>query len=184
MNKYLTRICKAILADRFNNENYRSKKTWNGRYIQTMPLFCSYGTIGFTATIFDYNEQIEVEYDWEMEKLTIDGRPWKDEINLRYLEDNDINCESEDPVWDEFPRSVELECYTDAGEDMIIDLEIPDKEHLQEYIDNFDINYNVQIWWPNGKPGRGVPFSNMKEHYEDYEDYLKWLKKVCNKMPF
>ena len=67
---------------------------------------------------------------------------------------------------------------------MFIDLEKPTKEKLQEYIDNFDINENVSIWWPDGQHGRGVPFNNMKEHYEDYEDYLKFLQKVCNKMPF
>ncbi len=67
---------------------------------------------------------------------------------------------------------------------MFIDLEEPTKEKLQEYIDNFDINENVSMWWQNGEPGRGVPFDNMKEHYEDYEAYLKRLQGICDKMPF
>ncbi len=37
---------------------------------------------------------------------------------------------------------------------------------------------------PDGEPGRGVPFNNMKEQYEDYEAYLKWLQGICDKMPF
>jgi hypothetical protein len=109
-----------------------------------------------------------------MKELTIDEEDWKEFINLNYLESNDIySCGSD-----------EFETYTDAGEDMIITLEEPTKECLQQYIDDFDINYNVSIWWPNGEPGRGVPFDNMKEQYEDYESYLKRLQKVCNKMPF
>ena len=173
MEKYLKRLCKAILAGRFNYENYLNKGYWNGVEIQTMPLFCSYGIIGFTATICA-ETKYEIEYDWEMKELTIDDEPWKEFINLNYLERNDIySCGDE-----------EFETYTDAGEDMIINLEEPTKKQLQKYIDEFDINYNVSIWWPNGEKGKGVPFDNMKEQYEDYEAYLKRLQKVCNKMPF
>ena len=103
---------------------------------------------------------------------------------MLYLADNDINAASDEPAWTSLPRSVELECYTDAGEDMIIDLEDPSKEKLQEYINDFDINEEVSKWWENGMPGEGVPFSNMKEHYEDYEGYLEWLQEVCDKMPY
>ena len=44
--------------------------------------------------------------------------------NLSILEDNNINLTSE-KIWDDEPFSVELETYTDAGEDMIINLEEP-----------------------------------------------------------
>ena len=40
------------------------------------PLHCSYGQIGYTVH-FPYTNIPEVEYDWEMGKLTIDGEKWK-----------------------------------------------------------------------------------------------------------
>lgn len=175
MEKYLKRLCRAILARRFNDENCRQRKSWYGKDIQTEPLFCSYGTIGFTVSVYDcYEHFCTVEWDGELHKLTIDDEPWKDYINILYLEDFDITCNDGN----------DLECYTDAGEDMIINLEKVRKKDLQEYIDEFDINYNVSIWWQNGQPGKSVPFDNIKEHYEDYEAYLKRLQKVCNKLPF
>lgn len=67
---------------------------------------------------------------------------------------------------------------------MLIPLDKVLKKNLQEYINDFNINEEVLLWWPNGKKGRGVPFDNVKEHYEDYEAYLKNLQKVCDKMPF
>ena len=186
MDKYLKRLCNAIIAGRFNDENYRQRKSWYGKEILTEPLFCSYGTIGFTASVYDEkgNNVCVVSWDGELHELTIDDINYKDFINILYLENEDIIKQGDGPVWDDEPRSVEFECYTDGGEDMLIDLKVPDKEHLQEYINDFDINYNVSIWWENGEPGNGVPFSNMKEHYEDYEDYLKWLQEICDKMPY
>ena len=186
MEKYLKRLCEAILKDRFNDENYRQRRSWYGKDIMTGPLFCSYGKIGFTVSVYDLigKHFCDIQYDVELGKLTIDDEPWKDYINILFLEDFDINKQNHEPVWSNAPRSVEFECYTDGGEDMLIDLEEPTKEKLQEYIDNFDINENVSMWWQDGRPGKGVPFANVKEHYEDYETYLKWLQKICNKMPF
>ena len=82
------------------------------------------------------------------------------------------------PCWSEKPHSVELEGYTDAGGDMIINLEDISNEALQEYIDDFDIDYNVSIWWPDGRPGRGVPFDSQAEQVEDYEQWLARLKDI------
>ena len=92
MEKYLIRLCKAILEDRFNDENYRRRNSWYGREIETQPLFCSYGTIGFTALVYDLNGShfCDVEWDGDLGKLTIDEEPWKDYINELYLEDYDI----------------------------------------------------------------------------------------------
>lgn len=175
MEKYLIRLCKAILEDRFNEENYRQRRSWYGKDIMTEPLFCSYGKIGFTIAVYEnYDHFCTVQWDGDLKELSIDDEPWKDYINELYLEDFDI----------ESCGDGELECYTDAGEDMIITLDMVRKKNLKEYIDNFDINAEVLLWWENGQPGRGVPFNNVKEHYEDYENYLKRLKKICNKMPF
>jgi 6-pyruvoyl-tetrahydropterin synthase len=82
------------------------------------------------------------------------------------------------PCWSDKPYSVELEGSTDAGEDMIISLGDISNEELQEYVENFDIDYNVAMWWPDGKPGRGVPFDNQAEHVEDYEQWLAQIKDV------
>lgn len=181
--QYLNTICKNIRNGKFDYRKYQSGKSYYGRNIQTSPFFCSYGTIGFTLTI---ENSTEIQYDWEMKELTIDDKPYKFAINLEYLEDNDINLSSEN-VWDDEPNSVELETYTDAGEDMLIDLTEPTKEKLQKYIDDFDVNEEVMMWWENGADyahSKGVPFDNVKEHYEDYEDYLKWLQRVCDRMPY
>lgn len=183
MEKYLKRLCKAILSGRFNEEKYRQRKNYYGIEIQTKPLFASYGTIGFSVQVYA-EEQYNIQYDWELKDLTINEMHYKHVINLLYLEDNDISKTNESPVWKNHPDSVELECYTDAGEDMIINLEEPTKEKLQEYIDDFDINDEVLMWWQNGEKGNGVPFDNIKDHYQDYEDYLKWLQKICDKMPY
>jgi len=174
-DKYLMRLCKNILAGKFNEMNYRCGKSYFGTEIATMPMFASYGTIGFSVTVYgEYGEMCIVDYDWEMKQLTIDGQDWKEWLNESLFEDNDIICNG----------GGEYECYTDAGEDMIINLDVCDKEHLQEYIDGFDINEKVALWWPNGEKGDGVPFDNMKEQYEDYEAYLERLQEVCDGMPF
>ena len=178
MDKYLKRLCNAILAGRFNDENYRQRKSWNGKDIMTEPLFCSYGTIGFTVSVYDcYSHFCTVEWDGDLHKLTIDGENWKDYINILYLEDNGITSCGEE----------EFETYTDAGEDMIITLEKIRKENLQEYVNNFDINEEVILWWCDGEKTaheKGVPHNNIRDHYNEYEAYLRKLQKVCNKMPF
>ena len=106
--------------------------------------------------------------------------------NIDYLEENDISFLG-DCGWDNQPYQAELETYTDAGEDMIISLEVLDKEHLQEYIDNFDINEQVMNWWRDGEDEareRGVPHETIVDHIKDYEDYLEGLQCVCDGMPF
>lgn len=185
--QFYNTICKNIINGKFDDKKYRQTKSYHGREISTMPLFCSYGIIGFTITVNEGGRQSEIEYDRDMNQLTIDGKHYKDVINLEYLEQNDINLCSDDPVWECEPRSVELETYTDAGEDMIIDLEKPTKIELKKYIEGFDINEEVMMWWENGEHAaneKGVPFDNIREHYEDYESFLKTLQRICNNMPY
>lgn len=105
--------------------------------------------------------------------------------NIAYLEDNDIMYNG--LAWDDAPFSGELETYTEAGEDMIINLREVSKQGLKEYIDGFDINENVMNWWRNGEDAaraNGVPFTNIKDHYQDYEDWIENLKSICEKMPY
>lgn len=106
--------------------------------------------------------------------------------NIDYLEENDISFLG-DCGWDNLLYQAELETYTDSGEDMIIHLEVVDKEHLQDYIDDFDINENVMMWWRDGEDAaheHGVPFTDIRDHYKDYEDYLERLQGICDGMPF
>ena len=176
MDKYLKRLCKAILADRFNEKRYRTRKSYYGREIMTIPIFASYGTIGFEVLVCDEGHlRHTVSYDWETGELDIDETPWRDWFCIGYLDERGI--------W-KMDGDDEFHCYTPAGEEMFINLEKIRKEYLQEYIDNFDIDEQVSMWWTNGQKGRGVPFDNLKEHYEDYEEFLKRLQKVCDCMPY
>ena len=105
--------------------------------------------------------------------------------NKKYLlEDCNNIFYNGDCDWEDKPFSAELESYTSAGGDMIISLEELSKACLQEYIDDFNINYEVVSWWQNGKKGNGVPFDNIKQHYDDVEDWLNWLQGICDKMPY
>lgn len=188
MEKYLKRLCKAILSGKFNDEKYRQKKSWHGTDIMTEPLFCSYGLIGFEVLVFDgNNHSYTIKWDGDLHELTIDDEPWRTFINLNYLESNDIFKINESPIWPDYPQSVELETYTNGGEGILIDLEKVTKENLQSYINEFDINEKVMMWWRDGKETakeNGVPFDNILDHYKDYELFLKNLQEICNKMPF
>ena len=106
--------------------------------------------------------------------------------NLAYLEENGIRFTGATPWPEEHPMSVELENYTDAGGDMIIYLEEPTKERLQSYINDFDINEEIMIWWRDGEGkahAAGVPFDNIGQHYDDLKAWLKDLQEVCDGMP-
>lgn len=64
-------LCRNIAAGRFNWRRYCTPQTYFGQEICVTPLHCSYGQIGYTVH-FPYSNMPEVEYDWEMGKLTID----------------------------------------------------------------------------------------------------------------
>ena len=68
--------CGNIAAGRFNWRKYCTPQSYFGWEICVTPLHCSYGQIGYTVH-FPYTNIPEVEYDWEMGKLTIDGEKWK-----------------------------------------------------------------------------------------------------------
>ena len=103
--------------------------------------------------------------------------------NLAYLKEKGINLFSED-IWGNLLVCVELESYTDAGSEMIMALKEPTKECLTMYADDFDITGEVLLWWQGSDRGSGVPFSNIKEHYEDIEKWVARLKTVAKGMPY
>lgn len=103
--------------------------------------------------------------------------------NVAYLKKNGVELCGQ-CLWEGFPFSAELECYTKAGGDMIFDVDVLNREKLSQYIDEFNINKEVVLWWPNGEKGNGVPFSNIKEHYEDLEEWVESMKEIINGMPY
>ena len=178
MEKYLKRLCNAIIAGKFNEEKYRAGRKWHGKFIQTEPLFCSYGTIGFTANVFDgYKNICTVSWDGELKELLIDDEPYKEYINSIVLEDYDICCNGK-----------EISYYTDAGGDMTFELEKITRSEFQKYIDNFDIDQEIMLWWAETtekqRKERGLPFDNIKEHYEDLESWKNFMQGVCYKLPY
>lgn len=62
------RLLRAIKSKRFNHKRYHQKRLWNNIPIQTEPLHCSYGTIGFSLSVYD---QIFLQYDWELKEITL-----------------------------------------------------------------------------------------------------------------
>ena len=69
----MERLKKAILAGRFAWEKYVSGGTWYGMSIQTMPLFCSYGQIGFQVwSPFGESFSGNISWDWERNKIKED----------------------------------------------------------------------------------------------------------------
>lgn len=99
-----------------------------------------------------------------------------EEIKVKdYLDECGIWSEKQENGW------WELENYTPAGGDMCWQLEELTEDYLQEFIDSFDINEEVLLWWRSGSSN--APFANIKQHYEDVEDWLDNLQQVCDDMP-
>lgn len=67
-SKVMERLIRAIKNNRFRWEHYLSGGTWYGIKVQTQPLFCSYGQIGYNVFV-DYGKII-LEWDWEKQELT------------------------------------------------------------------------------------------------------------------
>lgn len=97
--------------------------------------------------------------------------------NIEVLEENGIALISNDG------ESYEFESFTPAGGDMCIILDEPSKDKLQEYVDNFDINEEVLMWWRNGS-GNGLPFANIRDHYNDLEEYIDHIADICDMLEY
>lgn len=74
---YYGRLCRNILAGRFDWRKYCTPRHYFGREICVTPLHCSYGQIGYTIH-FPYANSTELEYDWEISVLTIDDEDWRE----------------------------------------------------------------------------------------------------------
>lgn len=178
MRKYLNALCKAIKSGRFNDLNYRNGRPYRGNFITTGPLFCSYGTIGFTAQVDTDEGQFNISCDREFGELLIDDTPWKEYINIMYLSENDISTNNPSSERDPY----ELETCTDSGNDVVFSLEKVYKKELQLAIDQFDINNEITAMLKPAYESQRV--LDIKEIWEDYEAYLKKLQRICNHMPY
>ena len=74
-------LCCNIAAGRFDWKKYCTPQPYCGQEICVIPLHCSYGQIGYTV-YFPYSDMPEVEYDWEMNKLTIDKEIWENYLQI------------------------------------------------------------------------------------------------------
>ncbi len=75
---YLHRLCMNIRNGHFSWQRYKAGGRYFGREIAVMPLFCSYGQIGYSV-YFPYQSSMpEINYDWELKELTVDDMAWKD----------------------------------------------------------------------------------------------------------
>ena len=70
-------LCCNIIAGRFDWKKYCTPQPYCGQDICVIPLHCSYGQIGYTV-YFPYANMPEVEYDWEMDRLTVDEENWQE----------------------------------------------------------------------------------------------------------
>ena len=77
---YYNRLCMNILADRFDWRKYCTPRLYFGRKICVTPLYCSYGQIGYSIH-FPYTNAPTLEFDWEMDNLTIDDENWEDYLD-------------------------------------------------------------------------------------------------------
>lgn len=73
---YYRRLCRNILADRFNLRKYCTPSLYYGKEICVTPLHSSYVQIGYSIH-FPYTKAPGLEYDWELNKLTIYDEKWE-----------------------------------------------------------------------------------------------------------
>lgn len=100
-----------------------------------------------------------------------------EQSNKDFLENHDITCtKCDDGGW-------ELESYTDGGGDQIVYVDYLTSNELIEYLENYDVNEETNLWFPNGQPGKGVPFDNYKDLWDDIENWRRWMLGIARLMP-
>ena len=66
----MNRLKQAIESDRFAWENYLNGGTWHGIMLQTEPLFCSYGQIGYSIYVYNGGRHVlTLCIDWEFHTI-------------------------------------------------------------------------------------------------------------------
>lgn len=101
-----------------------------------------------------------------------------EQSNREFLERHDITCtKSKDGGW-------ELESYTDGGGDQIVYVNHLTSNELIGYLENYNVNEETNLWFPNGQPGKGVPFDNYKDLWDDIENWRQWMLGIAEQMPY
>ena len=102
------------------------------------------------------------------------------EKQIAYLEENGI-------LVDVFEDEIGIDTNTDAGGDMYNSFYSDDCKDLREsmidYYENYDVNGEVLLWWQNGTPEKSVPFTNVRDHYNDLEKWRSEMLAIAEKMP-
>ena len=101
------------------------------------------------------------------------------EANIAYLEENDVSVYDE-PLWDYAPYSRELFYRTDDDGDFSICVEELCRYKVIETLQSYDVNEECMLWWG----GRGVPFDNIKDLYDDIENWKNKFIKIAEGMPY
>lgn len=76
---------------------------------------------------------------------------------------------------------IEIEAWTDGGVDMFIDIN-PQKniiEQLEEYIDNFDIDEEIDMYRENKQYKERF---TIRESLNDFENWLEWIEKIIKEL--
>lgn len=65
---------RSIQQGRFAWEKYLNGKMWNGIQLQTSPIFCSYGQIGYLVDVYDKGwHTATFTHDLEMNTTTFES---------------------------------------------------------------------------------------------------------------
>lgn len=99
--------------------------------------------------------------------------------NKDYLEEHGVSL-SDEAVWDKYPYSRELFRSTDGGGDFSICVELLDRECVITALERFDVNEETLLWWN----GRGIPFDNIRDLYDDIFKWKEDFIKIAECMPY
>lgn len=101
-----------------------------------------------------------------------------EQSNKEFLENHDITCQKYDD-----DRGWELESYTDGGGDQFVYVDNLTRDELVERLEDYDVNEETNLWFPDGQPGKGVPFDNYKDLWDDIEGWRQWMLGIARRMP-
>lgn len=60
-------LINSIRDGKFAWERYLRGKRWRGIELYTCPLFCSYGQIGYSVSVFEDDQHVmTITHDWEL----------------------------------------------------------------------------------------------------------------------
>lgn len=108
-----------------------------------------------------------------------------DEKLLNYLDEHDVKIVGEfddGAEFSEYEKSIDLEFYSDAGEDFVFTVSYTDDksfvENFATYTENFDVEDHAELWIDNrGK--NGCP-ETLKELLEDARGIREYLEDLSN----